>query len=65
MQNFSIRIPADSSSSCFLVVQTLLLKKSSLLIKNVCINNTRTGFIKILKKMGGKIRIINKKKYSI
>ena len=63
MKNFSIQVPADPSSSCFLVVQTLLSKKSSLLIKNVCINDTRIGFIKILKKMGGKIKIINKKKY--
>jgi len=63
MHNFTMRVPADPSSSCFLVVQTLLSKNSSLLIKNVCINNTRIGFIKILKKMGGKIKILNKKKY--
>ena len=63
MQSFSIKVPADPSSACFFVVQTLLSKKSSLLIKNVCINKTRTGFIEILKKMGGKIKILNKKKY--
>ena len=63
MQSFSIKIPADASSSCFLVVQTLLLEKSSLLIKNVCVNDKRIGFIKILKKMGGKIKILNKKNY--
>tara|TARA_Y100000590_G_scaffold409436_1_gene501615 strand:- start:198 stop:1550 length:1353 start_codon:yes stop_codon:yes gene_type:complete len=63
MRNFSIDVPADPSSSCFFVIQTLLSKRSSLLIKNVCINNTRIGFIKILKKMGGKIKILNKKKY--
>ena len=44
-------------------MQTLLSKKSSLLIKNVCVNKTRTGFVKILKKMGGKIKILNKKEY--
>ena len=63
MPAFSINVPADPSSACFFVVQTLLTKKSSLLIKNVCINDTRIGFIKILKLMGGKITIINKKKY--
>jgi len=63
MRKFSIQVPGDSSSSCFLVVQTLLSKKSSLLIRNVCINDTRTGFIKILKRMGGKIKIIRKRKY--
>ena len=63
INNFSINVPADPSSACFFVVQTLLAKKSSLLIKNVCINKTRIGFIQILKKMGGKIKILNKKKY--
>ena len=63
MNNFTIDVPGDPSSSCFLIVQTLLSKKSSLLITNVCINDTRIGFIKILKKMGAKIKIINKRKY--
>ena len=63
MNSFSIKVPADPSSACFFVVQTLLAKKSSILIKNVCINKTRIGFIEILKKMGGRIKIINKKKY--
>ena len=63
MHRFSIRVPGDPSSSCFFVVQTLLSKNSSLLIKNVCVNDTRIGFIKILKKMGGKIKILSKKKY--
>lgn len=63
MHRFSIRIPGDSSSCCFFCVQTLLSKKSSLLIKNVCVNDTRIGFIKILKRMGGKIKILNEKKY--
>ena len=63
MHGFRIRVPADPSSSAFFCVQTLLSKKSSLLIKNVCVNDTRTGFIKILKKMGGRIKILNKKEY--
>tara|TARA_B100000686_G_scaffold350907_1_gene448153 strand:+ start:927 stop:2267 length:1341 start_codon:yes stop_codon:yes gene_type:complete len=63
MNNFSINVPADPSSACFFIVQTLLTKNSSLLIKNVCVNETRIGFIKILKKMGGKIKIINKRNY--
>ena len=63
MNSFSIEVPADPSSACFFIVQTLLAKKSSLLIKNVCVNKTRIGFIKILKKMGGKIKILNKKEY--
>ena len=63
MHSFSIKVPSDPSSACFFVIQTLLTKNSSLLIKNVCVNETRIGFIKILRKMGGKIKILNKKKY--
>ena len=33
MKNFSVEIPADPSSACFFVVQTLLTKNSKLLIK--------------------------------
>ena len=44
IQNFSIKVPSDPSSACFFVVQTLLAKNSSLLIKNVCVNKNRIGF---------------------
>ena len=63
MHRFSINVPADPSSACFFVVQTLLARNSSLLIKNVCISKSRIGFIKILKIMGGKIKILRKRKY--
>ena len=63
MKSFSINVPGDPSSACYFVVQTLLTKNSELLIKNICINKNRIGFIKILRdKMKGKIKIINKKK---
>ena len=62
MHAFSTQVPSDPSSACFFVVQTLLSKNSSIVIKNVCINKTRIGFIKILKKMSGKIKIMNKKR---
>ena len=62
MHAFSTEVPSDPSSACFFVVQTLLTKDSSLLIKNVCVNKTRIGFIKVLKKMSAKIKIFNKKK---
>ena len=59
--NYSI--PSDISSSAFFIVLTALSKNSKLLIKNVNINDSRIGIIKILKKMGVKILYINKKIY--
>ena len=56
-------IPSDISSGAFFIALTALLKKSQLIIKNVNVNPTRTGIIVILKKMGVKISLLNKKIY--
>ena len=56
-------IPSDISSSAFFIVLTVLSKNSKLLIKNVNINPSRTGIISILKMMGVKISLKNKKNY--
>jgi len=52
-------VPGDPSSSAFFVVAALIVPNSELLIKNVCLNPSRIGFIDILKKMGGNIQIEN------
>ena len=62
-KSFNYKIPGDISSSSFFIVLTLLSKNSKILIKNVNINNTRTGVIDILNKMNAKIKFINKKIY--
>ena len=63
IKSFNYRIPADISSSSFFIVLTALSDNSKLLIKDVNINPSRTGVIKILKKMGVKILIKNIKNY--
>ena len=60
---FNYRLPSDISSSAFFLVLTILSKNSKLKIKNVNINPSRTGVIKILNKMGAKILLKNKKIY--
>ena len=61
---FNYKIPGDISSASFFIVLTLLSKNSKLTIKNVNINSSRIGIIKILNMMGAKIKFINKKKYN-
>ena len=61
-KSFNYFVPGDISSSAFFIVLTLLLRNSKLTIKNVNINPTRTGFIEIINKMGGKIKFMNKRK---
>tara|TARA_B100000780_G_scaffold187664_1_gene131873 strand:- start:281 stop:1621 length:1341 start_codon:yes stop_codon:yes gene_type:complete len=60
---FNYQIPGDISSSAFFMALTTLANDSILLIKNVNINSSRIGVITILKKMGAKISLKNKKDY--
>ena len=57
------KIPGDISSCAFFIVLTLLSKNSKILIENININPSRIGIIHILRKMGGLIKITNKRKY--
>ena len=56
-------MPGDISSCSFFLVLALLSRNSKLIIKNVNVNNSRTGIITILNKMNSKIIIKNRKKY--
>ncbi len=60
---FNYKIPSDISSSAFFIVLAALSNKSKINIRNVNINPSRLGVIKILKKMGVKIFIKNSKIY--
>lgn len=52
-------IPGDVSSAAFFIVLTLLSENSELIIRDVSLNPTRTGFLEILKQMNAKIIIEN------
>ena len=61
IQKFNFNIPGDISSASFFIVLTLLSENSSLILKNININSSRDGVIKILNKMGAKIKFKNTK----
>ena len=63
-KSFDYKVPGDISSASFFIVLTILSKNSTLKIRNVNLNKTRTGIIEILKKMNAKINIINTKLYN-
>jgi 3-phosphoshikimate 1-carboxyvinyltransferase len=52
-------VPSDISTAAFFIILTVLAPNSSLTIKNVSLNETRTGIIDILKKMGARIEVEN------
>lgn len=54
-------IPGDFSSAAFFIVLGLITEKSKITIKDVSINPTRYGLLKVLKRMGADITIVNKK----
>lgn len=55
----SFEVPGDISSAAFFMVAATLIPNSNILLKNVGINPTRIGIIKILKKMNANIKLIN------
>lgn len=59
-----LSIPADISSASFFIVAALINPSSEILIKNVGLNPTRTGVLEILTRMGGDIKILNKREES-
>jgi 3-phosphoshikimate 1-carboxyvinyltransferase len=63
LKPLNYKIPSDISSSAFFIVLTSLSKDSKLKIKDVNINPSRIGVIKILKRMGVKIILNNIKIY--
>ena len=63
IKSFNYKIPSDISSAAFFIVLTALSKNSKLNIKNVNINPSRTGILKILKIMGVKILLKKIKNY--
>ena len=49
----SVRVPGDASSAAFLVAAGVLVPRSRLLIRDVGVNWTRTGFLRIVRRMRG------------
>lgn len=56
-----VDVPADPSSSAFFAALGLLASRSSLELGDVCLNDTRTGFLTALTRMGGRIAIANER----
>ena len=57
----SYNIVGDISSASFVIVATVISQKSEVLIKNVGLNNTRSGLIKVLSLMGAHIEVQNRR----
>lgn len=59
-----VTIPGDISSAAFLMAAASVVKDSSIVIRNVGVNPTRTGIIEVLRKMNGSVSIENEREVS-
>lgn len=59
IENKYYLIPGDISSSAFFIVAASIIPNSHIVVKNVSLNPTRTGFIDVLRKMGATIEFEN------
>ena len=53
----TVIVPGDISSAAFWLVAGLIVPNSRVVLKNVGINETRTGIIDVIRAMGGKLEI--------
>ena len=59
MQAKDIDIVGDISSAAFFITAGLIVEGSDFIIKNVGLNETRSGIIDVIRRMGGDIEILN------
>lgn len=51
----SLTVPGDLSSAAFVIAAAVLVRGSRVLVRDVGVNWTRTGFLRILERMGGRV----------
>lgn len=59
LEGQKINVPGDISSAAYFIAAGLIVPGSEILIKNVGINPTRDGILKVAREMGGNITTLN------
>jgi len=55
----NVAVPADPSSAAFFVALAVLADEGELRLTDVCLNDTRTGFLRVLQRMGARIEMLD------
>jgi 3-phosphoshikimate 1-carboxyvinyltransferase len=55
----ALSVPGDPSSAAFLIAAALICPGSDLVVENVLMNPTRTGFLDTLREMGASIEVLD------
>jgi 3-phosphoshikimate 1-carboxyvinyltransferase len=56
---FDLQVPGDPSSAAFPVGAAVLAESGEIRVTRVCLNPTRTGFLRVLERMGAKVHTGN------
>ena len=56
-----VEVPGDISSAAYFIAAGLITPNSEILIRNVGINKTRDGILRVAKEMGGNISLLNER----
>lgn len=59
LEGQKVAVPGDISSAAYFIAAGLLVPGSEILLKNVGINPTRDGILRVAKEMGGEIELLN------
>lgn len=57
-----VEVPGDISSAAYFIASALMVPGSEILIRNVGINPTRDGILRVVRAMGGRIELLNERK---
>lgn len=60
LEGRTIHVPGDISSAAYFIAAAMLVPNSEVLLKNVGINPTRDGIIRVFQEMGADITFLNK-----
>lgn len=59
----NIQVPADISSAAFFMVAAAIIPGSEVLLRNVGINSTRDGIVRVMRAMGADISLIDQRQF--
>jgi 3-phosphoshikimate 1-carboxyvinyltransferase len=59
LHGMKISVPGDPSSAAFIIAAALIVPRSDIVIENVLLNPTRSGFLETLREMGANIELLD------
>ena len=62
IQPFEITLPGDPSTAAFFAAASAIIPRKQIILEDILINPTRTGFFSALKKMGGDVTLVRQRK---